>query len=502
MADSSQQEIVCPEKHPGLQISEVSTVFKKLAQNQPLPEVLDTLCLTIEKLRDEILCSILLVDKKSGRLSHGAAPSLPDFFRKAVNGTPVRMGMGSCGEAAFTAKRVIVEDILIHPNWKNFTSIAVDKAGLRACWSEPVIGSDSKVLGTFAIYYRQPKSPAREDLELIRGAAHIASIAIEYAMNQEQLKQANAELEQRVIERTVELRDVNEQLQVDIIKRKQTEDALRKSHDRLDGVLASLNDAILMVDPVTRLIIGHNDATTRIFGYSHEDLINKDSAFLHVDQAHYEQFGREAMAAYADPGYYVKEFEMRRKDGCVFPTEHFVRPVSAPNGSIMYVVSVVRDITERKRAEEALQDSRNMLRTVLDSIPSAVFWKDRDSVYLGGSRTWLKAAGLKSLEEVVGKSDYDLPWKREQADSFREDDSRVMESGIPEYGIIERYLRADGTPAWAKTNKVPLRDAEGTVTGVLGTYEDITERKQAEDALKDNLIKYQTLFESLPIGIT
>ena len=140
----------------------------------------------------------------------------------------------------------------------------------------------------------------------------------------------------------------------DITERKQAEEALRESHDRLDGVLASLNDAILMVDPVTRLIIGHNDATMKIFGYSHEDLINKDSAFLHVDQAHYEQFGREALAAYADPGYYVKEFEMRRKDGCVFPTEHFARPVREPDGRVQYVVSVVRDITERNRMEEEL----------------------------------------------------------------------------------------------------------------------------------------------------
>ncbi|MGA9177477.1 MAG: hypothetical protein WBZ05_09555, partial [Desulfobacterales bacterium] len=106
MDDLRQQEMVYPEKHPGLQISGVSAVFEKLAQNRTLSEVLDALCLTIEKMRDEIICSLLLIDKKTGRLSHGAAPSLPDFYLKAVNGTPVGMGMGSCGEAAFTAKRV------------------------------------------------------------------------------------------------------------------------------------------------------------------------------------------------------------------------------------------------------------------------------------------------------------------------------------------------------------------------------------------------------------
>ena len=146
----------------------------------------------------------------------------------------------------------------------------------------------------------------------------------------------------------------------DITDRKQMEVALRESHDRLDGVLTSLNDAILLVDPVTRLIIGHNDATTRIFGYSHEELIGKDSISLHVDQAHYEQFGRKAMAAYENPGFYATEFEMQRKDGGVFPTEHFVRPVRTPDSLIGYVVSVVRDITERKRLEEELLSAQKL----------------------------------------------------------------------------------------------------------------------------------------------
>ncbi|MBC8264566.1 MAG: MEDS domain-containing protein [Anaerolineales bacterium] len=155
----------------------------------------------------------------------------------------------------------------------------------------------------------------------------------------------------------------------------------------------------------------------------------------------------------------------------------------------------LENLAERKRAEEALRDSRHMLQTVLDSIPAAVFWKDRDSIYLGGNRTWLEAAGLKSSEEVVGKSDYDLPWGKKQADSFREDDRRVMESGIPEYDIIEPYLRADGTHAWAKTNKVPLRDTGGNIVGILGTYEDITDRKQAEDALKEYSERLEEMVE-------
>lgn len=157
--------------------------------------------------------------------------------------------------------------------------------------------------------------------------------------------------------------------------------------------------------------------------------------------------------------------------------------------------------SEHKKVEEALQYSRNMLQTVLDSIPSSVFWKDCDSIYLGGNRNWLEVVGLKSSEEVVGKSDFDLPWENTQADSFREYDRRVTESGIPEYDIIEPYLRADGTHAWAKTNKVPLLDTEGKVVGVLGTYEDITKSKLAEDVLRKSEEKYRSIFENSVEGI-
>ena len=118
----------------------------------------------------------------------------------------------------------------------------------------------------------------------------------------------------------------------DVTERKQTEAAMRESRARFEVTLASLDDAVFLVDPATRLISECNEATTRIFGYSHEELVGRETNFLHVDQAHLEQFGREANATYENPGYYTREFEMRRKDGRVFPTEHFVRPVRDPDG--------------------------------------------------------------------------------------------------------------------------------------------------------------------------
>jgi len=150
-----------------------------------------------------------------------------------------------------------------------------------------------------------------------------------------------------------------------------------------------------------------------------------------------------------------------------------------------------------KQLEEALYDSQYMLHTVLDLIPSAVFWKDRNLFYLGGNRTWLNNIGINSLDEVIGKSDYELPWK-EQADSFRKYDRNVMESGIPEYNIIEFYLKEDGTKVWVKTNKIPLRKKDGKIIGVLGSYENITEYKKANEELKRQRNLFKMIIEATP----
>ena len=144
-----------------------------------------------------------------------------------------------------------------------------------------------------------------------------------------------------------------------------------------------------------------------------------------------------------------------------------------------------RPLSAADRQESAdLRASRARLQLVMDNIPQFIFWKDRASIYLGCNRNFARAAGVETPENIVGKSDYDLAWKKSEADFFRECDRRVMETDTPEYHIIEPQQQAGGRQAWLDTNKIPLHDTDGRVVGILGTYEDITERIQTQETLR------------------
>lgn len=112
-------------------------VLQLLADGAPLATILDAIVRGVEQEYPAMLCSILLIDNEGKRLLTGAAPSLPDFYNDAINGIEIGIGAGSCGTAVFTGQRVIVEDIETHPYWASYKNLT-SKAGLGACWSEPV----------------------------------------------------------------------------------------------------------------------------------------------------------------------------------------------------------------------------------------------------------------------------------------------------------------------------------------------------------------------------
>lgn len=149
-----------------------------IAAQQPLEESLERIARLHEALNPGALCSLLLLDADGRHVLHGAAPSLPEGYNRAIHGQEIGEARGSCGTAAWRGERVIVADIATHASWADYKDLALAH-GLRACWSTPVHGSQGEVLGTFAVYYRLPREPSAEELAEIDRMLPIAGIAIE-----------------------------------------------------------------------------------------------------------------------------------------------------------------------------------------------------------------------------------------------------------------------------------------------------------------------------------
>ncbi len=146
--------------------------------------------------------------------------------------------------------------------------------------------------------------------------------------------------------------------------------------------------------------------------------------------------------------------------------------------------------------KENIKGAEEMLSNILNSVPQSIFWKDKNCVYLGCNKIFAKSAGFDNPSQIIGKTDYQMPWKKEESDSYISDDKEVISTGLPKYHIIEKFTDVNGNLLWVDTTKIPLRNSENNIYGVLGVFEDITERKNAEEALLANEIKYRTLFEN------
>jgi PAS domain S-box-containing protein len=168
-------------------------LLEMIARRDSRAAILDALCRLVEELASGSLSSVLMLDPSTNCLRHGAAPSLPSSYADAIDGSEIGPSAGSCGTAAYRGERVIVSNIATDPLWADFRDLALAH-GLRACWSTPILSSEGKVLGTFAIYYREPRNPTPQEHHVIERITHLASIAIGGEQAEEALRQAQADL--------------------------------------------------------------------------------------------------------------------------------------------------------------------------------------------------------------------------------------------------------------------------------------------------------------------
>src|SRR2546426_580363 len=162
-------------------------ILEMIATGRPLAVILDGLCRLVDKLCDKSLVSILLMDPTGRCLRRGAGPSFPEAFLAAVDGIEIGPCVGSCGTAAYRKEQVIVSDIETSPLWTNYLELA-RAYGLRAGWSTPILSSDGSVLGTFAIYWLEPRSPGPHHQQIIKQITHLTAVAIERKRSAESLR--------------------------------------------------------------------------------------------------------------------------------------------------------------------------------------------------------------------------------------------------------------------------------------------------------------------------
>jgi GAF domain-containing protein len=159
--------------------AEQERIMKMIAADAPLSEILSNLVLMIESHSPEMLCSMLLLSDDGNHVRHAVAPSLPENYVKVIDGSPIGPKHGSCGTAMYRGKPVIVSDISTDPLWEEYRNFAW-AIGVAACWSTPIMSSKGKVLGSFAMYYREPRTPNGEERHLTDVATKLASLAIEH----------------------------------------------------------------------------------------------------------------------------------------------------------------------------------------------------------------------------------------------------------------------------------------------------------------------------------
>jgi len=287
-----------------------SRLLELIARGLPLQETLDVMLVYLERDMPGMHCSVLLMNPDGVHLRHGSAPSLPDEYCRALDGVAIGPSAGSCGTAAFRAMQVVVSDVQADPLWEGYRALAA-KHGLRACWSTPVLADDGQVAGTFAMYFREPRSPNPEHEQLIEVATHVASVAI---------------------------------------AKDKKERAARDLEERYRLLNLATNDVVWDWD-VMLDTLWWGEGLQRLLGYPEADVKNELSWW--VERVHPEDRERvdASLRAAAEHGIsWNEDYRFLRHDGNYADIQDRGHVMHDASGATVRMIGTMQDITERKQA--------------------------------------------------------------------------------------------------------------------------------------------------------
>jgi len=421
-------------------------VLELIVKDAPLSSVFEALIRMIEKQSAaRMMASILLMDADGIHLRSGAAPSLPETYNQAIDGTAIGPHAGSCGTAAYRRRPVYVSDIANNPLWANFAPLALSH-NLRACWSTPILSSSDRLLGTFAMYYPDVREPNRQDLRLVDVATRLAAIAIE---------------------------------------RKRAEEVLRLTKFSVERAA----DAVYWIDSQAK-ILDVNEAASRMLSYSKDELCAMTVHDLNPDfQADmWPGFWEETQRR----GTMMFETVHRTKNGRLIPIEVSVNFLIHEGKE--YHCAFVRDITERKRAEEERTKQESLISLMLITGPGCIKRVAADGTLLQMNPVGLKLIEADCEDEVVGRCVFDLIVPEHRA-AYIDMHRAVLDGGSHTLQYELQGLK--GTRRWMETHAAPFHNPVSGETEHLAVTHDITERKRAERQLRDTLDRVRKLSQRL-----
>jgi PAS domain S-box-containing protein len=403
-------------------------LLEMIARGDSRAAILDALCRLVEELASGSLSSILLLDPKANRLRHGAAPSLPIAYTEAIDGIVIGPSVGSCGTAAYRGEPVMVRDIATDPLWADYRDLALAH-GLRACWSTPIRSSDGRVLGTFATYHREPRSPTAQDHNLIEQITHLASIAIE---------------------------------------RKQAEEVLREQASLLD-----LTHDTVFVRDMNDVITYWNRGAEELYGWNREQAVGKVTHQLTqtVFPAPLAEINAELLRA----GRWEGELTHTKRDGTRVVVASRWALQRDERGNAVAVLETNNDITERKRSEAELLRQTALLDELFVGGPDAVALSSLEKRVVRVNREFGALFGY-SEEEMVGASLADLIVPDDELERSLEARARAH-SSVGRVAFEGARRRKDGTLIQVSIKGGPIV-LRGQPIGYYAMYRDVTERKR------------------------